>query len=58
VINAPAGAGNLQRGATQVPGFEPGDTALISVSCTGFTDSAVTGLVLRWLPDDVINAFS
>jgi hypothetical protein len=48
----------LQRGATQVPGFEPGDTALISVSCKGFTDSAATSLALRWLPEDVISAFS
>ena len=48
----------LQRDATQVPGFEPGDTALISVSCKGFTDSAATGLALCWLPQDVISAFS
>jgi uncharacterized protein len=48
----------LQRGATQVPGFDPGDTALVSVSCAGFTDSAAMGLALRWLPEDVISAFS
>ncbi len=47
----------LQSGATQVPGFEPSETALISVSCTGFTDSAAMGLALRWLPENVISAF-
>jgi hypothetical protein len=30
----------LQRGTPQVPGFDPGETALIGVSCTSFTDSA------------------
>ena len=48
----------LQSGVTQVPGFQPGETALIGVSCAGFTDSAATGLALRWLPEDVISAFS
>jgi uncharacterized protein len=47
----------LQRGASQVPGFDPGETALISVSCTGFTDSAAASLALRWLPEDIIGAF-
>jgi uncharacterized protein len=48
----------LQRGAPQVPGFDPGETALVSVSCTGFTDSVDSGLALRWLPEDVISAFA
>jgi hypothetical protein len=48
----------LQRGAPQVPGFDPGETALISVSRAGFTDSVATSLALRWLPGDVISAFS
>ena len=48
----------LQRGAPQVPGFDPGETALISVSCTGFTDSAAANLALRWLPEDIIRAFA
>jgi hypothetical protein len=48
----------LQRGAPQVPGFNPRETALISVSCTGFTDSAATGLALCWLPGDVVGAFA
>lgn len=48
----------LQRDAAQVPGFEPGETALIGVSCAGFTDPAGAGLALRWLPEDVISAFS
>lgn len=47
----------LQRGAARVPGFDPGETALISVSCSGFTDSAATNLGLRWLPRDIIDAF-
>lgn len=48
----------LQRGAPQVPGFDPGETALIGVSCAGFTDSAAANLILRWLPGDVISAFA
>jgi len=48
----------LQRGAPQVPGFDPGETALISVSCTGFTDSAATALALCWLPEDIVGAFA
>lgn len=47
----------LQRGAPVVPGFDPGETALISVSCTGFTDSAAANLALRWRPEDVVRAF-
>jgi uncharacterized protein len=50
--------GELQRAAPQVPGFDPGETALISVSRTGFTDSAATGLALCWLPENVVNAFA
>jgi uncharacterized protein len=48
----------LQRAAPQVPGFDPGETALISVSRTGFTDSAATNLALCWLPEDIISAFA
>jgi hypothetical protein len=48
----------LQRGAPQVPGFDPGETSLIGVSSTGFTDSAAANLALRWLPDDIISAFA
>lgn len=48
----------LQRGAPQVPGFDPHETALISVSCTGFTDSAATDLALCWLPEDIVGAFA
>src|ERR1700722_9835423 len=48
----------LQRGAPQVPGFDPGETALVGVSCAGFTDSAAANLMLRWLPEDVISAFA
>jgi uncharacterized protein len=48
----------LQRGAPQVPGFDPAETALISVSCAGFTDSVAPSLALRWLPGDIIGAFT
>jgi AAA+ ATPase superfamily predicted ATPase len=48
----------LQRGALQVPGFEPGETALISVSREGFADSAITNLALCWRPEDIIGAFA
>ena len=47
----------LQRGVTQVPGFEPDETALISVSRSGFTDAVTEGLALRWLPEHVVSAF-
>ena len=60
-LNHPFGSQDLaalQRGATQVPGFDPGETTLISVSCSGFTDSTATSLALRWLPEDVIRAFA
>jgi AAA+ ATPase superfamily predicted ATPase len=48
----------LQRGAPQVPGLDPDATALIGVSRAGFTDSALTELALRWLPDDIVRAFA
>jgi len=48
----------LQRGATQVPGFNSEETALIGVSCAGFADAAATNLALRWLPADVVGAFA
>jgi hypothetical protein len=47
----------LQRGAAQVPGFDPAAIALIGVSCAGFVDAVVTDLALRWLPADVVGAF-
>jgi uncharacterized protein len=47
----------LQRGATQVPGFEPGSTALIAVSRSGFARAAAAGLALCWRPADVVGAF-
>lgn len=31
---------------------------MISVSCTGFTDSVAASLALSWLPEDVIRAFA
>jgi hypothetical protein len=48
----------LQRGAPLLPGFDPGKSALIGVSCTGFTDAAAAHLALRWLPEDVVRAFA
>jgi uncharacterized protein len=49
---------DLQRGAPQVPGFDPGETALIGVSRAGFADAAVTDLALGWRPEDVVGAFA
>jgi len=48
----------LQRGAVQVPGFEPGETALVAVSRAGFDDRAASQLAFRWQPSDIIAAFS
>ena len=48
----------LQRAAPRVPGFDPGETALISVSRTGSTDSAAASLALSWVPEDIISAFA
>ncbi|HEU5416932.1 MAG TPA: ATP-binding protein [Streptosporangiaceae bacterium] len=48
----------LERGAVQVPGFDPGQTALVGVSSSGFADTAAASLALRWLPEDVISAFA
>lgn len=60
-LNKPYGTpelAELRRAAPQVPGFDPGETALISVSRAGFTDSAATSLALCWHPEDVIRAFA
>lgn len=48
----------LQQGAPLVPGFNPGETALLSVSRDGFTDSVIAGLALCWAPGDIIGAFA
>jgi hypothetical protein len=48
----------LQRSAPRVPGFDPGQTALIGVSRTGFVDTAATNLALCWLPENIISAFT
>lgn len=48
----------LQRGVVQVPGFEPGDTALVAVSRAGFADRAADQLALGWQPSDVVAAFA
>jgi AAA+ ATPase superfamily predicted ATPase len=48
----------LQSDAPQVPGYDPGQTALIGVSCTGFTDSAAADLALCWRPADIVAAFT
>lgn len=60
-LDRPFGAPDLavlQRSAPQVPGFDPGQAALIGVSRSGFTDSATTNLALCWLPGDIISAFA
>jgi uncharacterized protein len=48
----------LKRGAAQVPGFDPGGTALIAASASGFSDAAADGLALAWRPADVVAAFT
>jgi hypothetical protein len=48
----------LRRGATGVPGFEPGRTAIIAVSRAGVTDTVSSQLALSWSPGDVVSAFS
>jgi AAA+ ATPase superfamily predicted ATPase len=48
----------LQRSAPQVPGFDPGRTALIGVSQAGFTDTTATDLTICWRPEDVVGAFA
>jgi uncharacterized protein len=48
----------LRRGAAQVPGFDPGGTALIAASASGFSDAAADGLALTWRPADVVAAFT
>jgi hypothetical protein len=47
----------LQRGAVQVPGFDPGGTALIAVSREGFTGRVNDALRLSWGASDVVSAF-
>ena len=48
----------LRRGAAEVPGFDPGATALIAASASGFSDAAANGLALTWRPADVVAAFT
>ena len=48
----------LRRGATAVPGFEPGRTAIMAVSRAGVTDTVSGQLALSWGPGDVVSAFS
>src|ERR1700722_18221232 len=48
----------LKRGAAQVPGFDPGGTALIAASASGYSDAAADGLALTWRPADVVSAFT
>jgi hypothetical protein len=48
----------LQRGATEVPGFDIGGTALVGVSRSGFADTAAGHLTLCWEPSDVVGAFA
>jgi uncharacterized protein len=48
----------LKRGAAQVPGFDPGRTALPAASAGGFSTTAADGLALRWGPGDIVAAFA
>ena len=44
--------------AAQVPGFDPGGTALIAASAAGFSNAAADGLALTWRPADIVAAFT
>jgi uncharacterized protein len=60
-LDHPFGSGDLaalERGAAQVPGFDRGESALIGVSRTGFSEAAAASLALTWLPEDVVGAFA
>jgi hypothetical protein len=48
----------LRRGSTAVPGFEPGQTALVAVSREGIADSISGQLSLSWGPGNVVAAYS
>jgi hypothetical protein len=48
----------LRRGVTQVPGYDPAETVLVGVSCGGFADAAAASLALRWVPKDIVGAFT
>jgi hypothetical protein len=48
----------LRRAAAQVPGFDPGGTALIAASASGFSNAAADGLALTWRPADIVAAFT
>jgi uncharacterized protein len=49
---------DLRRGAMAVPGFEPGQTALIAVSRAGVKDSVSGQLALCWDPGNVVAAYA
>jgi uncharacterized protein len=48
----------LQRDAVEVPGYEPGTTALVAVSRSGFEGAETSQLALRWGPEEIIAAFA
>jgi hypothetical protein len=48
----------LKRGAAQIPGFDPGSTAIMAASAAGFEDSTSSGLAMCWHPADVVAAFA
>jgi uncharacterized protein len=48
----------LRAGAAEVPGFEPGRTALVVVSRSGVADVAARQVTLCWGPSDVLAAFA
>jgi hypothetical protein len=48
----------LRRGSTAIPGFEPGQTALVAVSRGGIPESISGQLSLSWGPGDVVAAYS
>ncbi|WP_460392462.1 DUF234 domain-containing protein [Actinophytocola sediminis] len=49
--------GALQRAATRIPGFQPGQSGLAVVSLSGINDDH-DQLGLRWGPQEVLNSWS
>lgn len=50
--------GELQRGAAEIPGFDPGRTALVAVSRSGYADRDLGPLSLRWQAAEIVHAYA
>jgi hypothetical protein len=51
-------AGELQRDAARVPGFDPSGTALVAVSRAGYADPDPGPFALRWQAGDIVGTFA